>query len=221
MHTEALRLTRLVDDLGKLAEAQQPGLTMAKRPVDMGEVVDERAEVHRERFDAKGVALEQRTERASSTADGGRLVQIIDNLLSNALRYTDPGGTVTVAVEAGGRSRYRRRRHRDRHRRRGPAPHLRALLARRAVARAHTGGAGIGLAIVRELVRAHDGRIDVESTPGEGSRFRVVLPVAHRSPRTPERSQAHELATRPVMEGPNGVGTPFTASSRQTPTLAA
>lgn len=39
-----------------------------------------------------------------------------------------------------------------------------------------TGGAGIGLAIVRELVRAHGGRIDVESKPGDGSRFRVVLP---------------------------------------------
>ena len=41
-----------------------------------------------------------------------------------------------------------------------------------------TGGAGIGLAIVRELVRAHDGRIDVESKPGHGSRFRVTLPSA-------------------------------------------
>jgi len=43
-----------------------------------------------------------------------------------------------------------------------------------------TGGAGIGLSIVRELVRAHDGRVDVDSTPGEGSRFRVLLPALRR-----------------------------------------
>ena len=53
-----------------------------------------------------------------------------------------------------------------------------------------TGGAGIGLAIVRELVRAHDGRIDVESVVGEGTRFRVVLPAVEQ----------------PVLRQPSGGG---------------
>ncbi len=116
---------------------------------------------------------------ASAYGDRGRIVQIVDNLLSNALRYTDAGGTVTI--ELGQRD--------------GEAvlevadtgvgikgedlPYVFERFWRGEPSRARrTGGAGIGLAIVRELVRAHDGRIDVESKPGEGSRFRVTLPTA-------------------------------------------
>ena len=54
-------------------------------------------------------------------------------------------------------------------------PHLHPLLARRPLTLARDRRRGIGLAIVRELVRAHDGRVDVDSTPGKGSRFRVVV----------------------------------------------
>ena len=110
--------------------------------------------------------------------DPQRFRHVIENLLSNALRYTPAGGEVSVEVA-----------ERD-----GEAvlvvadsgvgipgddlPHIFERFWRGEQSRArHTGGAGIGLAIVRELVRAHDGRIDVESKPGEGSRFRVSLPT--------------------------------------------
>ena len=179
MHTEALRLTRLVEDLGKLAEAQQPGLTLQKEQLDLRELVADRAHVYRDYLTAKDIALEERLEPATAYGDRGRIIQIVDNLLSNALRYTDPGGTVTV--EAGQRD--------------GNAvfeisdtgigisgedlPYVFERFWRGEPSRARrTGGAGIGLAIVRELVRAHDGRIDVESKPGRGSRFSVVLPAA-------------------------------------------
>lgn len=179
MHTEALRLTRLVEDLGRLAEAQQPGLTLRKERIDLHQLVQERTDEYRGFMEAKGIDLEQRLERAEAHGDRGRVIQIVDNLLSNALRYTDPGGTVTVEL-----------RQSD-----GEAvldvtdtgigitgedlPYVFERFWRGERSRARsTGGAGIGLAIVRELVRAHDGRIDVQSRPGEGSRFHVVLPVA-------------------------------------------
>jgi two-component system, OmpR family, sensor histidine kinase BaeS len=178
IHGEALRLAQLVDDLGKLAEAEQPGLTLEKQPVDLGELAAERVAVHRERLEAKRIELEQRIEPVHVQGDPRRLAQIVDNLLSNALRYTEPGGRVCVQVAQ----------------RNGEAilevsdsgigiageelPHIFERFWRGERSRARkTGGAGIGLAIVRELVRAHDGRIDVESKPGEGSRFRVSLPA--------------------------------------------
>ena len=59
-----------------------------------------------------------------------------------------------------------------------------------------TGGTGIGLAIVRELVRAHDGRIDVESVPGQGSRFRVTLPASRAQP-----SRSADPTVQPGRQG--------------------
>ncbi len=179
MHTEALRLSRLVEDLGKLAEAQQPGLTLHKRPLDLREVVHERAGIYRDYLEAKGIALNEQLAPADAYGDRGRIIQIVDNLLSNALRYTDTGGTVTIELSQ----------------RNGEAvlavadtgvgikgedlPYVFERFWRGDPSRARrTGGAGIGLAIVRELVRAHDGRIDVQSRPGEGSRFRVTLPAS-------------------------------------------
>jgi len=179
MHTEALRLTRLVEDLGKLAEAQQPGLTLRKESLDLRELVHERARVYTDYLRAKDIALDERLSPARAYGDRGRIAQIVDNLLSNALRYTDAGGAVTVELS-----------QRD-----GDAllevadtgigikgedlPYIFERFWRGEPSRARrTGGAGIGLAIVRELVRAHDGRIDVESKPGHGSRFSVTLPAS-------------------------------------------
>jgi signal transduction histidine kinase len=181
IHAEALRLAELVDDLGKLAEAEQPGLTLQKRPVDLPGVLAERLDLYRERFDAKDIRLEQQITPAHVLGDPARLAQIIDNLLSNALRYTQPGGKVTVALSGrdgealleiadtgigiGGEN----------------LPFIFERFWRGEQSRARkTGGAGIGLAIVHELVAAHDGRIDVHSTPGEGSRFSVSLPAVAR-----------------------------------------
>jgi two-component system sensor histidine kinase BaeS len=179
IHAEALRLSQLVDDLGKLAEAEQPGLTLEKQLVELAALVTERVDVHHGQLDAKGIALEQLVEPAHVYGDPGRLAQIIDNLLSNALRYTPSGGKVSVELTQ----------------RNGKAvlviadtgtgiagenlPYIFERFWRGEQSRArHTGGAGIGLAIVRELVRAHDGRIDVQSKPGQGSRFTVTLPAA-------------------------------------------
>jgi two-component system, OmpR family, sensor histidine kinase BaeS len=178
MHTEALRLAQLVGDLGKLADAEQPGLTVAKQDVDLTAVVSERAVAYRELVAAKEIALEQQLTPARAWGDPRRIAQIIDNLLSNALRYTEHGGRITVAAS-----------QRD-----GEAiievadngvgisgddlPYIFERFWRAEQSRARkTGGAGIGLSIVRELVRAHDGRIDVQSKPGQGSRFTVTLPA--------------------------------------------
>ena len=183
MHTEALRLTRLLDDLARLADAERPGLLLDKRPVDLAAAARTAADSLAPRFADAGLALVPELESVLVAGERARLEQIATNLLSNALRYTEAGevrlrvaregqDAVLEVVDTGIGI---------------DADDLRHIFTRfwrgdRSRSRA-TGGAGIGLAIVRELVRAHEGRIDVDSTPGRGSRFRVVLPaLAVREP---------------------------------------
>ena len=192
MHEEALRLTRLLDDLARLADAEQPGLLLEKHPVDVAEVAEATATALRPQFDEADITFEVNTESGWVAGDSGRLDQIVANLLSNALRYTERGGTVTLSVaEVDGEVVLEVADTGI-----GIAPDdLRHIFIRfwrsdRSRSRA-TGGTGIGLAIVRELVRAHEGRIDVDSTPGFGSTFRVFLPAAVRpTDREPRRRPA-------------------------------
>jgi signal transduction histidine kinase len=178
MHAEALRLAQLVDDLGKLADAEQPGLLVDKRLLDLAALVAERAGAQQDFFHAKGVQLDERLAPAQAYGDERRIGQIVDNLLSNALRYTEPGGSVRVQVAQHDRESTMEVSDSGIGIAGEELPHIFERFWRGERSRARkTGGAGIGLAIVRELVRAHDGRIDVHSKPGEGSRFTVTLPA--------------------------------------------
>ena len=178
MHSEALRLTRLLDDLARLADAERPGMLLDKQPIDLAEIAETVASSFAPRFDGSAVALIVEAERAVVMGDRGRLEQIATNLVANAHRYTD-SGSVRLTVRRDGADAVLEVADT------GvgiPADDLRHIFTRfwrsdRSRSRA-TGGAGIGLSIVRELVKAHDGRVDVDSTPAEGSTFRVVLPLA-------------------------------------------
>jgi two-component system sensor histidine kinase BaeS len=177
MHAEALRLTRLLEDLARLADAERPGLLLDKRPVDLASVVRRVGESFAPRFDDSGVALVVDAAAVDVLGDEGRLEQIATNLVANAWRYTE-SGEVRLRVARQGDDAVLEVVDT------GPgiaADDLRHIFTRfwrgdRSRSRA-TGGAGIGLAIVRELVRAHEGRVDVDSTPGQGSTFRVSLPA--------------------------------------------
>ena len=186
MHEETLRLARLIEDVGQLADAEKPALLIDKSRVDLGDVARARAEARADFFRAKGIDFAHDVEAAPVHGDASRLEQVVENLLSNALRYTDPGGSVRLSVRA----------ERDHALLEvsdtgiGITPEDQARVfdrfwrSDRSRSRA-TGGAGIGLAVVRELVEAHDGGVTLESTPGRGTRFRVRLPALRR-----ERVQA-------------------------------
>lgn len=178
IHADAMRLTRLVEDLGRLADAQRPGLLIDKRPVDLAVVARHQAGRYGEAFAGKDIAFEVDLEPASVLGDEGRLDQIVDNLLSNALRYTDPGGRVALAVRRAGDDVELAVSDSGVGIREEELPYVFERFWRSEKSRSReTGGAGIGLAIVRELVRAHEGRAEVESEPGRGSTFRILVPV--------------------------------------------
>jgi signal transduction histidine kinase len=177
MHNEAVRLTRLLDDLALLADAERPGLLLDKDEVELDELARSVGESFAPRFEERGVELVVETQPVTVLGDRVRLEQIVSNLVENAHRYTETG-TVRVLVRRDGEEAVLSVEDTGV----GIAPEdLRHVFTRfwrgdRSRSRA-TGGTGIGLAIVRELVRAHDGRVDVDSTPGRGSVFRVVLPA--------------------------------------------
>lgn len=178
MRAEAQRLAELMDDLERFAEAQRPGLTLDKKRVDVCELAQERIAIRRQEFERGGLAVvEELKPPAVVLADRGRLTQVIDNLLTNALRYTDAGevrikvrgsaDNVVIAVSDTGIGMsddetarvFERFWRADPSRSRG------------------TGGTGVGLAIARELTKAHGGTIAVKSEVGVGSTFTVTLPA--------------------------------------------
>jgi two-component system sensor histidine kinase BaeS len=164
--------------LARLADAERPGLLLDKQPVDLAEVAAGLAESFAPRFAQAGIAFATTCESVWVSGDPGRLEQIVTNLLANARDYTEPGGEVRLEVHREGESALLEVSDTGVGIAGDDLRHIftRFWRADRSRSRAK-GGAGLGLAIVRELVRAHDGRIDVDSTLGQGSRFRVALPA--------------------------------------------
>ncbi|GEL17484.1 sensor histidine kinase [Pseudonocardia asaccharolytica] len=178
---ETERLNRLVDGLLLLARADERGLQPRREEVDLDEVVQ--AERTRP-SEVGGVAPQVRAEPVRMVGDRGQLLRVVRNLVDNARRHarsrvlvtvtrsgqdavievTDDGPGVPVAERARIFERF----------------------VRLDVARARSdGGAGLGLAIVAEVVAAHGGDVGVEDAPGGGALFRVRLPAIPESDRVP------------------------------------
>jgi signal transduction histidine kinase len=172
LREETDRLARLIGDLQDFALAEAGALQLERAPVDLAALLNAAADAARPRASARGVALV--VEGAGEAqGDRARLAQVLANLLDNALTHTPEGGTVTLEA-AGSALRVSDTGE-------GIAPeHLpfvfeRFYRADPSRARA-TGGAGLGLALVRRIVEAHGGTIALESTPGRGTSVRIELP---------------------------------------------
>lgn len=185
MHTEAIRLARLLDDLSRLAEAERPGLLVNMQEIDLADVARAAAATFAPRFAEAGIEFAASIISVTVTGDPDRLGQIADNLLSNALRYTERGGRVNLDLYREGSFAVVEVSDTGIGIASDDLTHIykRFWRGERSRARA-SGGTGIGLAIVNELVYAHEGHIQVDSEPGRGSRFRVYLSVTSSGRRT-------------------------------------
>jgi signal transduction histidine kinase/DNA-binding NarL/FixJ family response regulator len=174
------RLVELVNDLLDVARIEADQVEINRRPVDVGEAVREIAELIGPRIAEKGqhLGLYVAPMLPLALADPGRIRQVIANLVTNAHLYTGEGGRIHIGVEA------------DR-------AWVRIVVADSGVGmtaeetervfdrfyRARSGGAtapgtGLGLSIVKSLVELHEGEIEVESEPGRGTTFHVLIPAA-------------------------------------------
>lgn len=169
----------LVEDLVDLAAIESGQLRLQLEPTDLARITVEALAVERIVAERKGMSLELHEAPAPVLADQRKMEQVVHNLVGNALKYA-PGGSA-VRVEVGARDGRAALEVRDQ----GPgiSEETRARLFEpfaRGEARS-TGGepsTGLGLAIVRRIVLGHGGAIEVDSAPGAGATFRVVLPLA-------------------------------------------
>jgi signal transduction histidine kinase len=170
---EASRLDRLVGDILDLAKLEANRFTVLQEEVDMSRLCDQAYAAFGEEARRRRIDYDKRFEAAPTiVSDGDRVLQIISNLLANAFRWTPDGGrvelelaaengTVSVAVDDSGP---------------GISPQERERIFRPFWSQDNA-GTGLGLAIARELAVALGGRIELDTEPGRGSRFELVLPT--------------------------------------------
>ena len=176
------RLGHLVDDLSLLSKVETGQLVLAVETIDARSLLDASAAAFRPDAERRGVRLEVRAPAPAPQvlADRQRSLQVLANLLGNALRYTPPGGAVRLVVATGERGKVRFEVSDT-----GPGvtpedqPNVFQRFYRGDKARSpHAGGSGIGLTIARQLVERQGGEIGVSSPPGEGATFHFTLPEA-------------------------------------------
>jgi signal transduction histidine kinase len=178
---ESQRLSRMIKQLLDLSRIEAGRMEWRLDRLDLGGVVAHAVETNRALFEAKGVALVATSPSGPATvyADRDAMIQVLTNLLSNAAKFTPGGGRVAVRtttddnqavveVEDTGPGI--------------PQDQIASIFEKfRQVGDTLTGkpeGAGLGLPISREIVQQHGGSLTVRSAPGQGSCFRVALPLA-------------------------------------------
>jgi signal transduction histidine kinase len=178
MQRNALRLRTLLSDLLHVGQSDEGGLQVERAPVDLVDVAREAVEASRPVADKCGMTVELAApEQLCVVADGERIRQVMDNLISNAIKYNVPSGSVSVGL----------RQQVD-----GveivvsdtgmgiPPEEVQDVFGRffrgSEARTSHIPGTGLGLNIVSSIVTAHDGEVTVQSEVGRGTTFRVTLP---------------------------------------------
>ena len=181
LYEEAMLLNRLIEDLQELALAEAGQLKLERQPIHIADILEKAVVLVEPQARKKGVRVECDVPQDLPVvdADAGRMVQVMRNLLNNAITATPPGGEICVTareidsiVEVSVRDNGS-----------GIEPeHIPFIFERfyrpdKSRAR-KTGGAGLGLAIVKQLVEAHGGEIGIQSEVGRGTTVTFTSPVA-------------------------------------------
>jgi PAS domain S-box-containing protein len=171
------QMTGLIQDLVDVTALEQGAPALHLERLDPATMAAGAAELFHAQAEERGISLRVETAPGAApvAADRGRVLQVLSNLLGNALKFTPEGGTVTLRAEpAEGFTRFSVADTGP-----GIAPeHLPRLFDRFWQAeRRHGGGLGLGLAICKGIVEAHGGKIGVQSQVGRGTRFSFTLPA--------------------------------------------
>ncbi|MEA3052738.1 MAG: two-component system, OmpR family, phosphate regulon sensor histidine kinase PhoR [Sphingomonadales bacterium] len=184
VHDEARRMQRLVEDLVSLSRIEAERFTAPSEPLALARLVEEVRDNVRHVAAERGceIRVEASADLADVAGDRAELLQMIDNLISNALRYGRPGTAIVVALAGEGGMVHLAVSDEGE----GiPAEHIPRVTERfyrvdpgrsRAL-----GGTGLGLSIVKHVVERHRGRLRIESEPGKGTIVHVLLPASRRN----------------------------------------
>jgi len=184
IHDQTLRLSALVTDLLTLSRVESRDSALERETFDLREVAAESARGVATAMDERGLTFEisQPDDAVLVVGDRRALAQAINNLLDNAMKYTPSGGRVGLSVaRAGGAASVEVR---DTGIGIEPREQERVFERFYRVDKGRSrdlGGTGLGLSIVRNVARVHGGRVSLESVPGKGSGFSIIIPLAATS----------------------------------------
>ncbi|WP_437956862.1 HAMP domain-containing sensor histidine kinase [Sorangium sp. So ce119] len=184
------RLERMVGDLLDASQIEACKLDLRVEARDLRDLAQEAVDLYRPVSPEHPIELSLPETPVLVPCDATRIAQVLNNLLSNALKYSPAGGQIDVAVRAGGDGAEIAIRDRGLGIEPAELAHLFEPFRRLKSSSGSIPGTGLGLAVAKRIVDAHGGRLLVESRPGAGSVFRIELP------RSPSREQA---------DGPRGV----------------
>lgn len=182
MEDETDRLIRLVNDLLILSRADSAALNLQREPVDLASLIQGIIERLKPQAQVKAVTLHLASPSIPTIAwaDHDRIAQVFVNLLDNAIKYSRPGGRVTIKLEPGPNGSILSQIQ-DQGIGIPPAElaHIGQRFYRADKARSRAeGGSGLGLAIARTLVEAHGGQLGLESQEGQGTTVTFTLPAS-------------------------------------------
>lgn len=174
------RLSRLIDNLMELSRIESGTIYVEAEPTDVADLVQEAVRPLKIQAEKQGIELitDLPPELPPVAADFNKAVWVLANLVGNAMRYTDPGGTITVLVRQRGKRHFFSvadtgsgipKEHQDKI--------FRKYVQVSGPGRKGTGGVGLGLAIAKDIVMAHGGEIWVDSEIGKGTTFTFTFPV--------------------------------------------
>ena len=176
IEVESRRMIRQVNELLEFSRMQAGQVKMAKEPVDIKEILLRCQEIYALRLEEKKITLKNKIDSSAIiSGDADRLENVFSNLLDNAIKNTPSQGEIEVKLHHSGNSAVVTVEDN------GPGippeqiPHVFERFQQSSGLRS---GFGLGLAIAREIILAHGGKIEVSSNPGEGAKFTVILPLS-------------------------------------------
>lgn len=176
-HEEIIRINRMVGELEKVAKYDSEKIILNRTDFDIFKLVQSIIHQFEADFANKGVEINLRGEEIPICADKDKLCQVIINLISNALKYTETGGTVEVVLNSNETTVEISVRDTGIGIPREDLPFIFERFYRADKSRSRiTGGSGIGLTIVKAIVEAHQGKVTVHSEFQKGTEFIVSLP---------------------------------------------
>ena len=180
MHRQVKHLNRLVEDLRTLSLADAGQLSLHPQPVAPRDLLEHTALIYASQAEKQQVTLtlEIPENLPHISVDLDRLVQVLGNLISNALRHTPTGGHIRLAAKIGRQELILQVQDTGAGIAAKDLPHVFDRFYRADQSRAQNGESGLGLAIARSIVEAHNGRITASSPPGQGTTFTITLPTA-------------------------------------------
>ena len=178
------RLSRLINDLLDLSKFEARKMSIEREPSSMEEIIDDSMETFKTWAGTKSINIEKKIDRnlPRVNIDPAKMIQVINNLLSNAIEFTPPNGTITVEIKFQAETRELKITVADT----GlgiPEEDLLKIFTKfyQTKDRVSTdiNGTGLGLSIVKEIIELHNGRIWVESEKGTGANFIFTFPLAN------------------------------------------